>query len=59
MAGAKRIYVLLEDFNDRKSDTETILPKPTITGRIQFKDVSFNYPTRAEATVLLAGMLSR
>eukprot|EP00045_Choanoeca_perplexa_P017639 m.260542 g.260542 ORF g.260542 m.260542 type:complete len:1285 (+) comp17591_c0_seq13:3177-7031(+) len=51
MAGAKRIYVLLQDYNERKSG-EKQLPKPTITGRVQFKGVDFNYPTRPDATVL-------
>jgi ABC-type bacteriocin/lantibiotic exporter with double-glycine peptidase domain len=54
MAGAKRIYVLLKDYEARKPDGSENLAKPDITGRIQFKEVDFNYPTRPEASVGLA-----
>eukprot|EP00730_Choanoeca_flexa_P006144 TRINITY_DN12095_c3_g2_i4.p1 TRINITY_DN12095_c3_g2~~TRINITY_DN12095_c3_g2_i4.p1 ORF type:complete len:1304 (+),score=400.93 TRINITY_DN12095_c3_g2_i4:47-3958(+) len=51
MAGAKRIYVLLEDYKRRMADKKT-LPTPPVNGTVAFKNVDFNYPTRPDASVL-------
>ncbi|EDQ92058.1 uncharacterized protein MONBRDRAFT_19578 [Monosiga brevicollis MX1] len=51
MVGAKRLYTLLKDHEERHPKEEA-RPSAKITGQIEFKDIKFNYPTRPDARVL-------
>jgi len=52
--GAKRLYLLLENHKKKLAEEAAAPPKaePPIRGLIEFKDVTFTYPSRPDAPVL-------